>query len=272
MEHVLRWFLYIDTQSIDDYLSAIEGEMYDEETIKITESSNSNKGIGGKVGPVKGDLGSSKNSETERSRIGRLTDAAKFQKLYKYLSDIDAFGYHETMDTDTWSKFTRNTIIEAAVDPRFSKLVGFSTLADQMSGLGDLISAFSEKEILDDKTMNAISGMKMLGEMQNKGGLPCVMPFIGNHDFKLIAKINKDLLKSTLESLTGEVTVFAKIQRIITKDEKYELVDLIPELNNIPMNREQRRSMPKKSELNPKELKDTIKGPAAIITPIAIYK
>lgn len=30
MQQVLRNFLYLDTQLIDDYLSAIEGELYDE--------------------------------------------------------------------------------------------------------------------------------------------------------------------------------------------------------------------------------------------------
>ena len=37
------------------------------------------------------------------------------------------------------------------------------------------------------------------------------------------------------------------------------------------MNREQKRKMPKDLS-NPKELKDSIKGPAFVVTPIAIYR
>lgn len=62
-----------------------------------------------------------------------------------------------------------------------------------------------------------------------------------------------------------------QVQRKIPKGQKIELDEIFESIKNIPMNREQKRKMPKNIS-NPKEFKDVINGPATVIVPIAIYQ
>jgi hypothetical protein len=45
--NILRNFYYIDTVAIDNYLSSIEGALYDSED--VSEKSTKNKGAGGEI-------------------------------------------------------------------------------------------------------------------------------------------------------------------------------------------------------------------------------
>jgi hypothetical protein len=66
--------------------------------------------------------------------------------------------------------------------------------------------------------------------------------------------------------------VLCKIQRKLSKGEKIELDEIFEQFQNIPMNREQRRKLPKKDLKNPKEFKDVINGPALTASVIAVYQ
>ena len=47
--------------------------------------------------------------------------------------------------------------------------------------------------------------------------------------------------------------------------------EIFDDIKKIPMNRQQRRKMPKNMD-NPDELKDVVKGPALVVVPIAVYQ
>ncbi|MFC4735165.1 hypothetical protein ACFO4L_01085 [Bacillus daqingensis] len=66
-----------------------------------------------------------------------------------------------------------------------------------------------------------------------------------------------------------EYKMLCKIEKVIPKGHKFDLFDL-EELEKKLLTRKQRRS--KKSEGLPNEFKENVKGPAAIVMPIAIYR
>ena len=79
------------------------------------------------------------------------------------------------------------------------------------------------------------------------------------------------LLLRQEKNIKSECYLFCKIQRKIEKGESIELDEIFENVKNLDLNREQKRKMSKNLS-NPKELRDSIKGPAFIVTPIAIYR
>jgi hypothetical protein len=74
-----------------------------------------------------------------------------------------------------------------------------------------------------------------------------------------------------MTSIPKEVTLLGKIHRVFRADEKIELINLIPLLEKFSINREMRRTLKESLKSFPEEFRDTVKGPGAIITPIALY-
>ena len=155
---------------------------------------------------------------------------------------------------------------------RFSKLKEFSTAISQFSDLTTLIESFTDTPIIDNKTQKAIEGIKGLGDYKNGNEIPCVLSFAGQKDYPVVAYLDDSFLKVPQESFVGDVTILCKIQRKINKGSSVELTDFFKSIKELPLNRDQRRAMNTKDLTMPKELSDTIKGPAFVVIPIAIYK
>lgn len=50
-----------------------------------------------------------------------------------------------------------------------------------------------------------------------------------------------------------------------------KLDEIFDDIKKIPMNRQQRRNLPKNMD-NPELLRDIVKGPAIVVIPIAVYQ
>ena len=85
----LRNFYYINKKLLEDYIAAIEGYTYKEEIQKVNETSQKTAGAKAGVLGVTGDGKYEKQSSEEKKRKVRISDAAKFEKLFTYLSDSE---------------------------------------------------------------------------------------------------------------------------------------------------------------------------------------
>ena len=65
--------------------------------------------------------------------------------------------------------------------------------------------------------------------------------------------------------------MLCKVLKKIPKGQSIKLDEIFEDIKKLPLNREQRRSMPKNMD-NPDIMKDVIKGPAIMVTPIAVYQ
>jgi hypothetical protein len=81
MNHILRNFLYLDTQLVDDYLSSIEGGLYEETIVEKTQSVGGGN-IEGGIEIFKGNGKKESTNGTEVTKQVRKTDSANFQRLY----------------------------------------------------------------------------------------------------------------------------------------------------------------------------------------------
>jgi len=265
--------MYFDTQLVEDYLAAIKGEIYEEETIVEKEENVGGGSIGAKVAGVGGEGKKEKTTGREVRKRVKKTDSSLFQDLYSTLESEDAFDYYETIIQKKWENIKRNSLLEVNVSARFSKLEGLTDLVEQMGSLVNLVETTTGQNIIDDEAEKAIKGLKGLGQLQDNKGIPCVFNFESSSEYKLISYLNPKFLKVEKEQMIGELTLFCKVQRKLAEDEEFELVDLFSSFKNLNLNREQRREIDFPEDIStPPELSDTVKGPAAIVIPVAIYR
>lgn len=109
---VLRNFLYLNEQMLNDYLSAIEGFMATKviQTTKQTNTKNAGIGINAKF--VNGDLGKKSNNELETQMEVQITPASKVQKLIDYLNADEPIKFYDSMNEEIWQSIQRDEVIE----------------------------------------------------------------------------------------------------------------------------------------------------------------
>jgi len=171
------------------------------------------------------------------------------------------------MDDEHWNSISRNQFIELDVTLRFSKI---DTL---ISSIGNFFPLLGEPNqgIVDDDSKKALYIMQMFGEINKQNGLPAELQLINGGKYKFVSYFNQNCFLVNLDLVPNEVTVLAKIQRKINVNEKINLINVIPMLEKMAINREMRKSMKHSINELPDELSDNVKGPGALIIPIAIY-
>lgn len=264
----LRNFLYLNENILDDYLSALEGSLPEKIITKEKQTTDKKGTLGGKVVGV----GAEKIVETETQQERTLTPSAKVQLFMDLLQNEEDIPFYEFLNDEIWNQLSRDEVVEFMGAIRFSKLKEFSTAISQFSNLTTLIESFTDTPIIDNKTQKAIEGIKGLGDYKNGNEIPCVLSLSGQKDYPVIAYLDDSFLKVPQESFVGDVTILCKIQRKINKGSSIELTDFFRSIKELPLNREQRKTINKKDLTMPKEIRDTVKGPAFVVIPIAIYK
>jgi len=266
----LRNFLYISEQLLDDYLSVIDGYSYEEE--HRTERKSSSKQGEANVGipALSGKGAASGSNETEIQKSVKLTQAAKFQRIYEFLEKND-LKYYELMNESEWDKITREDFIEVLVNIRFSKMKELVQTIGQLETLANAFQPFIEQTLIDADAQKKIDSFKGL-EAINKGNeIACVLSFENTKEFQMVAYLDEQYFRVEQDNFVGSFYALCKIQRKISQGEKIELGEIFEGIKNMPINRTQRRKMPKNLN-NPAEIKDVVKGPAAVVIPVAIYR
>jgi hypothetical protein len=264
--HILRNFHYLNTSIIDDYISSIEGSLIESED--ISEKIATNKGVGAEVGAlIKLDAGLKTQIEKETRKKVVQTYASKFQKIYSYLETEENIPYYDYMDEDSWEGISRNQFIEIDVTIRFSKI---DTVINSFGNLLPIIYQL-DNTIADDDTKKTIYLMNLIKEINQQNGLPAELQLINGSKYKFVSYFEQDCFINEPENMPNEITVFAKIQRKLRDNEKVNLINIVPVLEKLAFNRETRKAMKHKINELPEELFDNVKGPGALIIPIAIY-
>lgn len=266
----LKNILYIDSKAINDYVSTIDGYTYEEETIvsNSTKDKGGKAGIGIKGASIEGTVGK-QQSESSTKNV-KITEASKLDKVIKYLNNNDELKYYENINDEIWNNIYRDNFLEVLVTPRFSKTKEVSDMARNLNNLIEVFQPFVEQEVLDKKAKKAISGFESLSNINNSNQLTCVFNFEDNN-YPLIAYLDEKNLKTSQSDFISQCYMLCKIQKKVEKGKNIELDEIFKDIKSLNLNREQKRKMPKKLS-NPKEIKDTVKGPAFVVIPVAIYR
>lgn len=200
-----------------------------------------------------------------------ISDAAKFEKVYKYLrSDDEGLKYFEFLTDADYSGLYRDDFLEVLVTARFSKMKELTDSVKKIAELATVLESFTDQQILDKKTNEAIQGFSALGQMKSGKEIACVFEFEdGLHP--LVAYLDESYFRCGQENFVGQAYLLCKIIRKVPKGQSIKLDEIFDDIKKLPLNRSQRRNMPKNMD-NPAELRDVIKGPALVVLPIAVYQ
>ena len=272
-KYEIKNFMYLNTKILEDYISVIDGFTYDEESQEIQNVNE--KTLGGSAG-VKiisgnGEIATKKVDEVKRSV--HISDAAKFDKVFKHLQSGDEdeqVKYYEFLTEEEFNSLHRDDFLEVLVTSRFSKMKELTDSVMKVADLAKVIQIITDEEILDKKAKEAVDGFSALGQLREGKEISCVFNF-EDGKYPLVAYLDQSYFRCSEDNFVGESYLLCKIIRKVQKGQSVKLDEIFGDVKKLPLNREQRRKMPKNMD-NPKEIKDVVKGPALIVIPIAVYQ
>lgn len=268
----LRNFLYLNTKVLEDYIAAIDGYTYDEESQSIATSSENALAGKGTIAFASGSGSHVGKQSGEVKRSVHINDAAKFEKIHKYLSSNEADGlkYFELLSDTDYDALHRDNFLEVLVTARFSKMKELTDSVKKFAELAAALKTITDQQLLDKEAVQAINGFSALGQMKSGKEIACVFEF-DNKKYPLVAYLDEGYFRCGQDSFVGQAYLLCKIIRKIPKGQSIKLDEIFDEVKKMPLNRAQRRNMPKNMD-NPAELRDVIKGPAFVVLPIAVYQ
>lgn len=268
----LRNFLYLNTKVIEDYIAAIDGYTYDEESQAIA-TSNENALVGkGALGIASGSGSHTAKQSEEIKRSVHISDAAKFEKVHKYLrlEEEDGLKYFEFLTDTDYNGLYRDDFLEVLVTARFSKMKELTDSVIKIAELAAVFETITDQQILDKKATEAVQGFSALGQMKSGKEIACVFEF-ADGKYPIVAYLDESYFRCNQDNFVGQSYLLCKIIRKVPKGESIKLDEIFEDIKKLPLNRAQRRNMPKNMD-NPAELRDVIKGPALVVLPIAVYQ
>lgn len=268
----LRNFLYLNTKVVEDYISAIDGYTYDEESQAIATSSENTLAGKGAIGIASGKGSHTGKQSEEVKRSVRISDAAKFEKIHKYLKsdEDDGLKYFEFLSDTDYDALYRDDFLEVLVTARFSKMKELTDSVKKIAELAAVFETITDQQILDKKATEAVNGFTALGQMKSGKEIACVFEF-DDGKYPLVAYLDDSYFRCGQDSFVGQAYLLCKIVRKVPKGQNIKLDEIFDDVKKLPLNRAQRRSMPKNMD-NPTELRDVIRGPALVVLPIAVYQ
>jgi hypothetical protein len=268
---VLRQFLFLDTELVRQFLAQLEGGSYEEEAQRIRDSRGKEaagelgaSGLGARAGIR---AGRTSGQEEEVERTVQQTPEAAYARLYERLQEQQAIQWLEAFDAAIWDQLRRGEVIEVEVVVAVSTFARYAQLGEQMGPLMEVMQAIGEP--VDDETKTALAMFGNLGQMLGSA-TPFVARVPGAPEFKFVGSVTAPGLRVELDQLDGEATIAAKIQRKLTADERYTILDFIPGIRGLAAH--DRAEMEKELTNSPEMPDMVIDGPLAVVTPIAIYR
>lgn len=256
-----RNFIYLDTITLNDYYSAIKGGLTDGQEL-ITKGSKSQSG-GAKIYGLGGTLESETASEVREKVV--VTDAAKFDELYKLMESQGDIQYLDCFDNEIWNSIKRREILEIEV------LVKIPDLYKTMNAIGDLMPLMGVLEQVMGKDMfkneeekNMVTGIMSMVNLENNQTIPLVCESESTEGYKFIVELSKEFLRMDVTNLNGEMTLFGKVQKIIPDGIEIEVYNMFSGLKALMEIGNQNNNI--------EQFIEKVTGPAMKITPLAIYR
>lgn len=256
-----RDFYYLDASYVDNLLGYIEG-FIEEEVSELEREETTTQGKGKAMGF--GELGRDSKKGKEVTRKGKITSEIKFKKIMDYLvaNDLDKI---DAFDENLWNMvIAEEEIIEVRGSLHFTQIYDLVKDAKYIGKMGSGLGVIDPREV---ETVTFM--LDKLREIQEKNGVPVRLV---THDsfYNFVAYLNeKNLMKDQTDIVGNDFKMLCKVERVIPKGEKLDLFDL-KEIERKFTNREQRRKQ--QGTQLPKEFDESVKGPAAVVLPIAIYR
>ena len=134
------------------------------------------------------------------------------------------------------------------------------------------MSALGEDPLGDPKTRIAFEGVTGFAKLTEKSPVPLVYTAVSTPGYKFVSNLSRQYLRSEVTELAGEAVIFGKVQRILREGEQYEAFSLLPALSTSLPNISKREQRKIQREMTKRGLAEVVKGPAIILSPVAVYR
>jgi hypothetical protein len=260
----LRRFLYLDGDLTNEYLAQFEGGVYDEEEQSTASRSRRGAEGGVRAGPLTAGATGDSEAEEESSRLMRQTDESAFTRLTSTLEESDQVQWLESLDNPIWEQLERGEVLEIECSISVPKLVSFMVVAMQIGTASELMDVMGEK--LDPESAQGLQALMAIANMFDS--IPVVASALGTPEYKFVAPLNGLALRVPIDQIAGEARLFCTLDRRLRQGEEYTVLDAIPAMRSLPNRAEIDEGLREVEEL----ADDAVEPPAAVVTPIAIYR
>lgn len=219
----LHHFLYLDRPLVREFLSQIEGGVFDEATETTTEGGTRGLAASARVGPAGVSADRSKSTHSGTEAVVQQTAASEFDRLRRAL-DADGLRVFDAVDIDfTDLEVSRKEILEVDATLRVSGLQRILELGSMMKELMPLASSFGADTSGVDEA--AVSQIDALVKMQGANApLPIIGTVPGDCGLRVALMLKRECF--LVQELETEATVLLKVQRILKPGEQHTVGDI----------------------------------------------
>src|SRR5712692_99082 len=274
-KRILRSFLYLDDNIVDDYLSQLEGGIIEGPyTTKDVSSGSREGGLGLNIPIVTGTGKAASTSSSEVQQTIRETPVAKFTRLYELLERDEMIQSLNGFDLEVYNQIQPGEIVEVRGDAKLPQWEHLTKVISDFSGLIEVMKAVGQDPLADNDANQAYQGFSALIAKKVQEEIELIIAPIGSPHFKFVAKLDGARILRRKEELETEVILLGKVRRKLAERETIDIFRVAPRLNELEsLNRGQRRMASKSKAKMPSTdtpFDEVVKYPAMQIQPIAI--
>jgi hypothetical protein len=260
----LRRFLYLDGNLTNEFLAQAEGGLYDEESQSAT--GRSERGFKGGVGAGPFTAGGALGSidEEERARIMRQTEESAFSRLASTLEENESVQWLESLDQGIWDQLERGEVLEVECEMSVPPLMKLLAAGAQFEAISEMMKATGQQ--LDEETTQGFAALEAIAGLFQS--VPVFATAAGAPDFNFVAQAIPENFRIALDEMDGTARLYCTLDRKLSEGEQYSIVDSIPAMRNLPNRKEVEAGLDDIKEL----AGEPISPPAAVVTPIAIFR
>lgn len=277
---ILRDYLYLDTERLQNYLSSLDPGVIQEVRQRVTSSRDSETGGGFHVAAVSVGHSRQSGASTEEEMTLRVTSQHLFHRVYEELKkreQIEIFAETDPIDSQRAEKRTVVEIARPFSPSPLSEMV--RSMFETVRLLEDLGIA---QERLDPTTKQMLKQMAMVFRHdQMNQELPMVSRAEGT-EASVVFLVKTQFLQVELDAFDGDMTVFGKVEKQIPAGQSLDLFD---SMNVIPkgLRRSSGTSDLREALISvftswPEQLGGpldptsvNIPGPVIVVSPLAVY-
>ncbi len=263
----LRDFLFIDTKILESYLSAMEG--YIETEQERVDSETSHAGAKAEVKIAGADISRDKEKQVTSKR--GFTKESRFQNFYEKLEKENQIKHLDLFDEEYWKNIQKGDILEIQANIKLSEIQIALSLSKGVADLAELGKTIGIDIKEDD--LQIVQKMVSVSEWGEKKPLPIIFEAVNTPKYQFVARLPREYITCNIQDLQGEAVVFGKVLRFIEKGQKLELENIASDLlATVKLNRAARRKLASSKNKDIQAITDTVKGPAIVLIPLAIYR
>jgi len=264
---MLRHFNYLDSDTLEQYISEIEDGLVSEETRRELSGGSTSGGLDAKIAKVEGE----KMHETETSRVAKVTDNVRFSRLLKAAElQPDALAWVDVAQPSVdFADIGLGAMVAWECELTTPEFVQMTSGAGQAAKALKLATAMQPRAsalgldtsgLPDPAQIAAVTGM-----MEALNFPHIVVGAEQGSPWKIFAEIKSEWVKRG--ELEGSRRIVGKVIRRVEQGTSYDLVT-IPGANL--GNREQRRQA-QRGNAGMADKGQTLHGPALELELLAVY-